>query len=331
MAEHDVEHGGRLHAAAKHYGIAPAEWLDLSTGIAPWSWPAPPLPTTVWQRLPEPDDGLEAAATQAYGNGEWLAVPGSQAAIQCLPRVLGATRVACTAGSYAGHAAAWEHAGVTPTAVADEVLVDAADTADVLVVVNPDNPTGRRLDADRVSSLHARIARRGGWLVVDEAFADAEAHGTVATLAGRPGLVVLRSLGKFYGLAGLRLGFVGAPTPVREAVDGELGPWAVSHPARWLGARALADRRWRTRQRRRLAAAARRLDDILRHHRLPPAGGTPLFRYVPHAAPRTLAAALARRAILVRTFDDPPALRFGLPGTAGAWRRLDTALGEIAT
>ncbi len=323
------EHGGRLRAAARTHGIPPHRWLDLSTGIAPWSWPVPAVPDHVWRRLPEHDDGLEDAARTAFGGEAWLAAPGTQGILQNLPRALPLRQVACPAGSYAEHSATWRAAGTKVTEEDDAGLHAAADRAEAVVVVNPDNPSGRRLDPAVLLTLHARLARRGGWLIVDEAFADAAPDASIAALAGLPGLVILRSVGKFFGLAGIRLGFVGAPAWLREQLALRFGPWAVNHPARWLGRRALADRRWQRRQRWRLHAAARRLDALLHRHGLTVAGGTALFRYVRHRHPARIARALAARAVLVRTFDTPPALRFGLPGDRAEWQHLDAALQEI--
>ena len=63
-----LEHGGRLRVAARRFGIPLSDWVDLSTGINPQPYPVPPLAPEVWLRLPETDDGLEAAAARYYGN-----------------------------------------------------------------------------------------------------------------------------------------------------------------------------------------------------------------------------------------------------------------------
>ncbi|HMY78248.1 MAG TPA: pyridoxal phosphate-dependent class II aminotransferase, partial [Thauera aminoaromatica] len=234
-----LEHGGRLRRAAEHYGIALADWMDLSTGISPWAYPVPPVPETAWQRLPEDDDGLEEAAARYYGSAELLAVAGSQPAIQALPAVLPGARVRLLAPGYAEHAHAWRER--RPRSIDAEEVEGAIDDSDVVVLVQPNNPTGVHFDRDRLLDWHARLARRGGWLVVDEAFADTTPAHSLVPLAGRPGLVVLRSLGKFFGLAGARVGFVFAPTEVRTALAERLGPWTLAGPARWAAHHALAD------------------------------------------------------------------------------------------
>ena len=311
------EHGGRLRAAARHWQIPLADWLDLSTGIAPWAYPVPAIPPAVWQRLPEDDDGLEEAACTCYGAPRVLPLAGSQAAIQMLPRLLPHGRVAIPTPIYSEHPAAWQAAGHTAVAW--------SATADYAVVCNPTNPTGQRYSRDE---LRAR-AQQVKLLVVDEAFLDAEPDASMIGCDG-DNVLVLRSLGKFYGLAGARVGFAIGAAPLLDRLATALGPWPVAHPARWAARQALADVAWQVQQRARLHAAAQRLAALLTAHGFADVTGTALFQYVrtPHAD--KLFAALARRGILVRTFDDPAALRFGLPGDDAQWQRLTHALQEIA-
>ncbi|MDP1607129.1 MAG: threonine-phosphate decarboxylase CobD [Rhodocyclaceae bacterium] len=311
-----LEHGGRLREAARRWAIPRADWLDLSTGIAPWSYPVPPLPTEVWQRLPEEEDGLEAAARDYYGTGQLLALPGSQWAIGALPKLLPRGRVAIPEPIYAEHPAAWRACGHT--------LVGWHEAADYAVLCNPNNPTGQCF---RRTDLLER-ARTLRLLVIDEAFIDVEPE---ASLIGHAAdnIVVLRSLGKFFGLAGARVGFaLGAPELLARLAEA-LGPWAVGHPARWAARHALADVAWQAAQRERLQSAAPRLDALLRKVGFGETAGTALFRYAATARAAELHEHLARRAILVRRFDQPAALRFGLPGTAPEWQRLAVALKEI--
>lgn len=320
-----LEHGGRLRRAAAEFGIPLADWLDLSTGISPWSYPVPPLPVEAWQRLPEDDDGLEAAAARYYGSAELLPVAGSQPAIQALPGVLAGARVSLLAPSYAEHAAAW--APRRPRALAAASIDAAIEHSDIVVLVQPNNPTGVHFGRARLLDWHARLARRGGWLVVDEAFADTTPTHSLAPLAGRPGLVVLRSLGKFFGLAGARVGFVFAPAEVRRALAERLGPWTLAGPARWAARHALADTAWQAAQRARLDAAGARLRQLLQAHGLE-SHGPALFQYVRLVHAAQAHAAFARRGILLRRFDDPPALRFGLPADESGWARLEAVLAD---
>lgn len=318
-----LEHGGRLRRAAAEFGIPLADWLDLSTGISPWSYPVPPLPIDAWQRLPEDDDGLEAAAARYYGSAELLPVAGSQAAIQALPAVLPGARVSLLAPAYAEHAEAWRSR--RPRLLAAEAIDAAVEHSDVVVLVQPNNPTGVHFGRARLLDWHARLARRGGWLVVDEAFADTLPAASLAPLGGTPGLVVLRSLGKFFGLAGARVGFVLAPAGVRAALAARLGPWALAGPSRWAARHALADTGWQAAARIRLEDAGLRLQRLLDAHGLD-ACGPALFKHVATGHAARLHTAFARRGILLRRFTDPPALRFGLPADENGWRRLQDAL-----
>ncbi|MBM3391290.1 MAG: threonine-phosphate decarboxylase [Betaproteobacteria bacterium] len=315
-----LEHGGRLREGARRWGIPPSEWLDLSTSIAPWAYPVPPLPVEVWQRLPEDDDGLEDAARACYGAQHLLPLAGSQAAIQALPRLFAPGRVALPAPLYAEHAAAWRAAGHT--------LVDWQDAAEYAVLCNPNNPTGQAFSAD---CLRARLSDLR-LMVVDEAFIDAAPGDSLAAGAGSAGhenLVVLRSLGKFFGLAGARVGFACAAPALLDRLARALGPWAVAHPARCVAQGALADTAWQSAQRLRLAAASIRLATLLRETGLGEPRGTALFQYLETPWAAAWHEALARRGILVRHFAAPAALRFGLPGNEAQWARLAAALEEI--
>lgn len=333
MAHDGQEHGGRLHAAARRQGIPAAAWLDLSTGINPRAWPLPALPDHVWQRLPDEDDGLSSAVRQALrlqrATGV-LPLPGSQAAIQLLPKLRTASRVAVPTPGYAEHAAAWQAAGhaVQPVSVAEMVRV--VDTVDVLVWIQPNNPTGDVLPPDELLDWHARLAARGGWLVVDEAFIEICPEYSLQSALGRPGLLVLRSFGKFFGLAGLRAGLLLGDAEVCDALDGQLGPWAVSGPARYLMQQALADQSWQQTNRMRLAAAGQRLTAMIEDTLGVTTSGTDLFRYWQEPRAAEIQERLAREAILIRRFADPSALRIGLPAAEQDWERLRAALQTIA-
>ncbi|MFO1423988.1 MAG: threonine-phosphate decarboxylase CobD [Candidatus Competibacteraceae bacterium] len=324
-----LEHGGGLRAAAERYGIPPSDWLDLSTGINPKGWPPPPIPAPVWRRLPEPDDGLEAAATAYYGVESLLPVAGSQAAIQALPPLRKPGRVGVLNPTYAEHAHAWRRAGHRVEELPAERLDAAVDRLDTLVLVHPNNPTGVRFPLKSLLDWRARLAARDGWLVVDEAFIDATPAESVAGHASLPGLVVLRSLGKFFGLAGARVGFVLAEPAMLEGLREQLGPWTITGPSRWVAMQALADRAWQEEMRLGLARSGKRLADLLKRQGLPVAGGTGLFQWAPLPDAEFWRDALARRGILVRRFADPPGLRFGLPDGELAWRRLELALAGV--
>jgi cobalamin biosynthetic protein CobC len=200
------------------------------------------------------------------------------------------------------------------------------DAIDVLVLVHPNNPTGTIYTRSDLLDWHERLAARGGWLVVDEAFIDATPAASLAGDCPRRGLLVLRSLGKFFGLAGARVGFVLAEPALLEALDQRLGPWTVSAPSRWVARTALADTSWQQLARPALQASSIRLADLLRRRGLSPAGGSALFQWVVLADAARWHERLARQGILTRLFTEPASLRFGLPRDETDWARLETAL-----
>lgn len=325
-----LEHGGRLREAAGRYQIPQSDWLDLSTGINPLGWPVPEVPARAWLRLPEDEDGLETAAARYYGTAEPLPVAGSQAAIAMLPRLRPPCRVGIPGVGYREHAHAWADAGhrLVPLDAATLARDGARvlDDLEVLVVINPNNPTGQRWSVERLLDWRERLAARGGWLVVDEAFMDARPEASLAPQVGCDGLILLRSLGKFFGLAGARVGFVLGPEPVRTRLCDRLGPWTLSGPARHVARLALSDRAWQRATRLSLSIATQRLRALLDGFALTPHGGTELFQWVPTPDAGSIQDALARAGIWVRRFDQPASLRFGLPGAEPEWARLEAAL-----
>lgn len=323
-----LEHGGRLREAAQHYAIPLVDWIDLSTGINPHAWPVPPLPASIWHRLPEADLALVAAARDFYGAPHMLPVAGTQAAIQALPRLRSRCKVLVAAPTYAEHAHAWRAAGHAVIELAHHDLDEAVSQADVLVVCNPNNPTGATVAPDILLAWHAQLAARGGWLVVDEAFGDVLPALSIAHAADRAGLIVLRSVGKFFGLAGLRLGFVAARDDLLARLAECLGPWTISSAAQQIGREALSDRAWQQTMRRQLDQQGRRLNALLAHHGFS-ASGTPLFQWWPDPQPEALREHMACRGIWVRCFTGAArGIRLGLPADEAGWQRLAQALAD---
>lgn len=321
-------HGGDLAAAESRWGCPQEGWLDLSTGINPWPYPLPEIASDDWSRLPDAaaHAALLSAAAARWGVQEPAGVvagAGSQALIQALPRIIPPTDAAILGPTYGEHGRAWTAAGHRVREIA---RIEERGDASILVVVNPNNPDGATLAPRHLLDLAADMAERGGLLVVDEAFADQYPALSVAGMA-RPGLVVLRSFGKFYGMAGLRLGFAVAPAPLAARLEAHLGPWPVSGPALAVGRAALADEAWSALTIQRLSEASERLDAILIGAGLAVVGGTGLFRLVSHPEAATLYEGLGRSGILVRAFAfRSDWLRVGLPGSEMAERRLETAL-----
>ena len=325
-----LEHGGRLNQVARQYNIPIEHWLDLSTGINSEGWPVPEVPASCWNRLPEDDDGLLSAAQAYYATDQLLPVAGSQAAIQALPRLRAPCVVGVFAPAYAEHAHAWSQAGHTLITL-DAERPDIA-ACDVVVVINPNNPTAHLWPVSVLQQWQAELAGRGGWLLVDEAFLDAaDPSGERSMLehTGEPGLIVLRSLGKFFGLAGLRVGFVAAWPDLLQPLQTLLGPWGISHPARWVAKRALQDQVWQQATRAKLQQRSERLQILLTEYGLSPRGGTALFQWVVDEKAESWQQALAAEAIWVRRFSHPASLRFGLPVDEAQWQHLASALNKI--
>lgn len=321
-----LKHGGNRLTASQDYGIPLADWLDLSTGINPNGWPVPALDPECWQRLPERHDGLEQAAKDYYQAAHLLPVAGSQAAIQVLPQLRPESVVATIEPAYAEHAHAWQQAGHQLSTISTLDIELILPRLDVLVVVNPNNPTGHRFESEVLLRWHRQLSQRGGWLIVDEAFMDSTPEYSLAAYSDRPGLIVLRSLGKFFGLAGARCGFVLAEEELLQRIEDVLGPWTVTGPGRAVARQALADHNWQHITRTLLQVQGQRLYELLAEYSLTPTGGTSLFQWLPHQAAWRIHTALARQGILTRYFNEPGSIRFGLPGTEADWQRLAEAL-----
>ena len=319
-----LEHGGNLRDAALRFGRD--DWLDLSTGINPHWYPAPALAADAWHRLPEADPALALAAATYYQAPLMLPVAGTQAAIQALPRLRAPSRVTVAAPSYAEHAHHWGGHGHTLTQTPYAELDAAVAHSDVLVVCNPNNPTGASVPAAQLLQWAIQLAGRGGWLVVDEAFGDTAQHNSVAAHSGRPGLIVLRSVGKFFGLAGIRLGFVAAQADLLRGLAELLGPWAVSGPAQQIALAALRDQQWQSDTRTTLQASGDRLQGLLAAHGIA-ASGTALFQWWSEGRPEQFWEHMAQRGIWVRLFRQAArGIRLGLPPDEAGWQRLADAL-----
>lgn len=317
-----IPHGGDLSDLPAP-AAAQEPWLDLSTGINPHAWPAR-ISTGALAALPQRGalQRLLRAARHAYrvpATAAVVAAPGTQAILQWLPEVLPVRTVAVLAPTYAEHLAVWSRtlgrAADRRPPVRPVATLEEAAGCDLAVVVNPNNPDGRLLAPARLRAFAAARPAAGGVnLLVDEAFGDLVPE---QTTGGAPHTLVLRSFGKFYGLAGLRLGFAVGPPAVVARLAEALGPWAVGGPALEAGAAALEDGEWAHTMRTRLAGEREALDRVLLGAGLRIVGGTDLFRLIHTRRADLWHAALLRRAINTRRFEDAPEhLRIGLPGAA---------------
>jgi cobalamin biosynthetic protein CobC len=340
-----IAHGGNLEDAVRRHGIARERWLDLSTGINPNGYPIPPIDPQAWLRLPDDHDDLEAVAAACYGSEQALALAGTQAAIRMLPLLLTHGTVGISTLTYGEYAPAFEHAGFPVERFVSgpltEAVVDGQSTATGtthliagqrlpehwrhLVIVNPNNPTTEVFEPATLLEWHSQLAARGGCLIVDEAFADATPATSIAFASARAGLIVLRSVGKFFGLAGARVGFMLAEPALIDAARRLSGPWTVTGPARAVVRAALLDTGWQQATRAELPPSSERLAALLESHGLC-VFRTALFAWVPDPRAAELHEALAKTGIWVRYFDRIPSLRFGLPRDETGWKALTDGL-----
>ncbi len=318
------DHGGNMDWAVGHYGGAAGEWIDLSTGINRQPYPVPVLPPEVWTMLPTHTamQALRAAAGRHYGTDAPVVITaGAQAAIQMLPGLVGKPGVArVLAPTYNEHAAVLRAAGWQVQEVA--ALADLTG-ADLAVVVNPNNPDGQAHVATDLIGLRDLVGR----LVVDESFGDVAPEVSVLAQAGSAGLLVMRSFGKFWGLAGARLGFVFGARADIAMLATMAGPWPVCGAALHIGQAALDDLAWANATRARLLSEVPRIDALAQSAGWQVVGGTALFRLY-HTPDATQAQdRLAQAQIWSRIFPwHRHWLRLGLPGDEVEWTRLAAAL-----
>jgi cobalamin biosynthesis protein CobC len=328
--EEPLLHGGDLAAGRRLFPGAPEPFIDLSTGINPNPYPLPRLPADVFARLPDAGKlaSLSAIAAQAYGApsaAHVVAAPGTQILLPLVAALVRPGRAAVLTPSYGEFTRAAALAGHS---VAEVDRLAAISDSQLVFVANPNNPDGRLFARNDLMALAGNLRAHGGLLVVDEAFMDVGPPGeSLAADVSVGNVIVLRSFGKFFGLAGLRLGFALAAPRIAARLSAMLGPWAVSGPALAIGAKALADAAWIRKTRMRLEGSAKKLDGLLTQSGLDLVGGTNLFRLVNIDAASALFDHLGRAGILVRRFPEQANwLRFGLPANAQAWRRLQIAL-----
>ncbi len=327
------ERGGRLDVARELYPEAPEPWIDLSAAISPWSYPFPALSDSEMHRHPDAAalQSLSTAAKKAYrapAVADAVPVPGVNVGLSVLPWLFREPkRVAMLAPAHSGHAAAWEAAGHS---VSEITSLDRAGKAAILIAVNPSHVDGRIVPRGELAASLPPLKRRDGLLIVDETFADADpGHSLLPEVARLDYTLVFRSLGEFYGAAGIGLGFAITSHPIAGRLRSALGAWPVSAQALAFGETALADTVWADSQRARLKEAANGLDSVLAAAGLRCLGGTALFRLAACPGVSELFSRLASQAILARPFQDRNALRFGLPRDEEELSRIRQALHHV--
>ncbi len=322
-------HGGNLDQLACHYPNAPQPWLDLSTGISPWSYPVESacLSRAVHQ-LPSAaalEGCMEAMAfTFGCSTSAVLPTPGTELVIRLLPQLLPGALVV-SPPTYGDYETAWRQTGAEVIAVGDVTAAPASAAA--IVVCNPNNPDGRCLERATLESIYQQTLKRNQWLIVDEAYGELQPASSIADLAGSEKLIVLRSVGKFYGLPGLRLGALLGPSDVLDWYRGILGYWSVSSLALEVGQRLYRDKQWRDQHAQRLSAAARTTREGFARAGVALAGSTDLFFSFKPPEQKALWRSLMQNGIYTRLLDASCGLiRCGLPADEEDLERLLSTL-----
>ncbi|MDI2090916.1 threonine-phosphate decarboxylase CobD [Commensalibacter oyaizuii] len=326
-------HGGQLGEAKRQFPNATQPWLDLSTGINPYAYPYSCISIDHAMRLPFPEDEekLRAQASKSYGllNKELMvSAPGTQILISLLPYIFDVRQVCVLSPTYMEHILTWKKANIPvyPVYDFDQFSSFSGQKKTLGILCNPNNPDGRIYRIKQIEQLADRWSDCGNHLLVDEAFMDFEDKG-VASLLPHQGISILRSFGKTYGLAGVRLGFLLSDYQRVEKCRQILGPWAVSGHAIQIALQAFKDRLWFEATKAQLKDHIQRFDRLLAHYLCPVIGGTHLFRLVEYEQANALWHWLANCGIWVRRFDyNHRWLRFGLPHSEIEWDRLENAL-----
>lgn len=324
----DLSHGGAIDHMRMTFPVAPEPWVDLSTGINPWPYPVDGVDLTVLHQLPLQTAfaACRSAMASAFDAPEDSVVPGpgSEILIRLLPTVVAPRHVAILSPAYSDHALVWKTAAERVSEI--DSLPSILEEVDLLVLCNPGYVDGKVYAHERLEGLRSQLAARGGWMIVDEAYADLDPGASLARWGGRDGLIVLRSGGKFFGLPGVRIGALIAPAAIREAIAERLGVWCVSSLALHIARKAYADLGWQTKTRARLGRASRRLDAILTGAGFSGVCGTDLYRVVETPSASETWLRLAHQGIYVRRFTwSERHLRFGLPRDRAAENRLARA------
>lgn len=328
-----LEHGGQLNKIAKQYAIPVEQWLDLSTGIAPFSYPIPAIPNNVWQRLPEASTALQQAASHYYHTDNLLPVAGSQVIIQLLPKIAkqqgyAGSWVWLSEVGYREHYKSWQTASYQINTYQDIEQLGELNLHDIVILINPNNPTGRLYSYQRVELLFSQIQKKKGLLIIDEAFMDCTPQHSFISQTSSPQLIVLRSIGKFFGLAGLRLGFVAASRIWIDIFKTQLGPWSINGPAQYIAQQALTDEIWQSKQHQQLKTHSTQLSKLLHQTFKQIPTGSLLFQTVKCDRAALIFEQLCQQAIYVRLCDERNALRFGIP-TLHELPRLQLALSKV--
>jgi cobalamin biosynthetic protein CobC len=294
-----------------------------------------PAPDVFW-RLPGAPAALQRAAASSYLGADAgtetasvVVAAGTQALIQVLPHCLINQPLLVPAVGYQEYRRQWENSGrdvLTYPSLqrgAAAAAIDAQLQADAhvhLLLINPNNPTGIEFTPAQIRHWSEQLAP-GSCLLVDEAFMDLQPGQSLLGAELPDNVIVLRSFGKFFGLAGLRLGFAFCSSHWRQLLLAQLGPWGVNGPAQAIALQALCNRAWQQEARATIRAnadlTAQLLQPLMAQLQAPLLADCGLFlSYVlPLPAGRWIYTQLARHGVLLRPVAldrEQVLLRFGI-------------------
>jgi cobalamin biosynthetic protein CobC len=270
-------------------------------------------------------------------------VPGSSWAIQTLPLVLCQQypfikQVLLPKKGYSEHKRAWQTQGVSIVQYHDLPSEEQLQACDVCVLINPNNPSTQLCSVQTVLNIAKQLQHNSGMLIVDEAFIDTQPQCSVLAYRGE-NTIVLRSLGKFFGLAGLRVGSIMANETILQSCQSLLPPWALSHPARYISQQALQDGPWINKTIMHLQQQAEKLAALCKHNLEHAAFEcavlhTDLFVslfFDSKTSALDYHHRLCQQGIYTRLLDDQCGIRIGLPeNTQAHWQRLEHGLLQAA-
>ncbi|MCY4045712.1 MAG: aminotransferase class I/II-fold pyridoxal phosphate-dependent enzyme [Cellvibrionales bacterium] len=254
-------HGGDLYWAAERFGRPVDQWIDLSTGVNPNSYPIPDVKAADYQRLPYLSPEFLASIEGYYGQ-PGIPVSGSQQAIDLLPGMLKKLPVLLPEVGYKGYEKIFrqadfycQHYPSLDKASAMIAIMDAItlNPNQHVVIINPNNPTGLIFTPEELLEF-AKLLAPDAMLIVDEAFMDVTPEGSMLNDRLLLNVLVFRSFGKFFGLAGLRLGVVfTSNTALINRLDSTLDPWRINGLAQAVATKAYSDNTWQSAAREQLA------------------------------------------------------------------------------
>ena len=320
----NIQHGGDIDLAIKKYGGQRADWIDLSTGINRTSYPWQESVKVELRDLPSSKllMGLEKAASRAYKVAEGTdtaAVQGAQQIISLLPICLkNYNSVAILGPTYNEYEKAFKSSGIKAETVSE---VSKLSSSDIAIIVNPNNPTGKVIAEEILDDLSKKVRI----LIIDESFKMFSSR----RIQKFDNVIQINSLGKFFGLAGVRLGFVSGPSDFIKSVREMLGPWPISSIAAEIGIIALNDTTWISEMEKILLEGSNVLHKACSTKNWKLVGKTNLFHTYATSSCLEVEEQFAAHYIWIRTFDYSQTwIRLGIPTSKYEWTRVRQVLNQ---